>query len=133
MEALCNLQGCDQCNGNDGLAGGELRSTGDNAVVDALAASLLLHNLDNRWATTLLLVDLLHSRFLRTVHAEELHHGGDRTNWSKNVYNRMDKEEIGKWIQAGEEKLENRGADDSLDCVGTEQNISFPSLCACQT
>lgn len=70
-------EGSDERNRNDGLAGSELRGTGDNAVVDALAAGLFLDDLDDGGATTLLLMDFFHCGFLRTVHAEELHHSGD--------------------------------------------------------
>lgn len=72
-----NIQGGNERNGNNGLASSKLRSTSHNTVVHALSSSLLLNNLDGRWATTLLLMDFIDSRFLRTVHAEDLHHGGE--------------------------------------------------------
>lgn len=73
-------EGGDEGDGDDGLASGELRGAGDDAVVNRLAASLLSDNLDSRWATTLLRMDLFEGRFLRTVHTEELDHGDDRTS-----------------------------------------------------
>jgi type VI protein secretion system component VasA len=78
-------EGGDEDDGDNGLTSSQLRSTSHDAVVDALAPSLLRDYLDSRWATALLLVDLLHGGFLRTVHAKELHHGGDWTlvSWIK--------------------------------------------------
>lgn len=72
---MLDLQGGDKRDGNDGLACGELRSTSDNAVVNALSSSLFSDNLDSRRATTLLFVNLFESRLLRAVHAEKLHGG----------------------------------------------------------
>jgi hypothetical protein len=51
----------------------KLGSTSDDAVVDALSARLLSDDILNGRTTALLLVNLIDGRFLRTVHAKELH------------------------------------------------------------
>jgi hypothetical protein len=68
-----NLQDSDKNDGDNGLPCCELRSTSDDPVVHTLAACLLSDNILNRGTTSLLLVNLLEGRFLRTIHAEDLH------------------------------------------------------------
>jgi hypothetical protein len=52
----------DQSNGNDGLADRKSRSSSDDAVVDRLAANLLIDDFSDGRSTSLLLVDLVQSR-----------------------------------------------------------------------
>jgi len=67
-------EGGNECDWDDGLTHGELRSTSDTGVVNALPSSLLCNNLNSRRATALLLMDLVQSRLLGAAYAEELHH-----------------------------------------------------------
>jgi len=61
---------CDHGNGNDGLPGSQLRSTSDDAVVNALATDILVDDLNSRGTAGLLLVDLVQSRLLGAVKSE---------------------------------------------------------------
>lgn len=58
-ETPAEEEGGDQADGDDGLAGGEGTGTGDDAVVDTLAAASLVNDLDGRGTAALLLVDLI--------------------------------------------------------------------------
>jgi hypothetical protein len=68
-------EGGNKCDWDDGLAHGELRSTSDPAIVHTLPSSLFSNDFDGRGTTTLLVVDLVESRLLGAIEAEELHLG----------------------------------------------------------
>jgi hypothetical protein len=61
---------CDQGDGDDRLTSGQLGSTSDDAVVNALAANILIDNFDSRGAASLLLVDLVQCRLLGATESE---------------------------------------------------------------
>jgi hypothetical protein len=66
---------CNHGDRDDGLPGCQLRSTSDNAVVDTLAANILIDDLDSGGAASLLLVDLIEGRLLGAIETEN-HRGG---------------------------------------------------------
>ena len=67
---------CNHGDRNDRLLSGQLRSTGDDAVVNALAADILVDDLDCGGTTSLLLMDLLKSRLLGATESENHDEGG---------------------------------------------------------
>ena len=72
---------CNHGDRDDGLLGGQLGSSSDDAVVNALAANILIDGLDSGRAASLLLVDLLEGRLLRAV--ETKNHSEGWLNGSK--------------------------------------------------
>lgn len=61
---------CNHGDRDDGLPGGQLGSSSDDAVVNTLAANILVDDLDSGGAASLLLMDLLESRLLGAVETE---------------------------------------------------------------
>lgn len=84
QEAICKApeeeKNRDQGDGDDGLTGSQSAGTSNNAVVNALAADLLLDDLDGRRAATLLFVHLIDGRLLRAIDTEELHGESESLN-----------------------------------------------------
>lgn len=74
---------CDHGDGNDRLTCSQLRSTGDDAVVNALAADILVDDLNCGGTTSLLLVDLLQSGLLGAVESENHCESGRTKRWNE--------------------------------------------------
>jgi len=78
--------------GDDGLAGSDLRSAGELLVRNTLAMDLRSHGFICRWTTFLLLVNLIEARLLIASDTEELDHGDGSSggfrcrDWLLNVW-----------------------------------------------